>query len=194
MCSIPPVVFLIIEFRAASLRHDRSRIALVWRSQPSVLESAVLDGKRLQRRFVKSRAPHHAARLRGWPRRKKSFVRQKICADEAGCLSRGREKRRRRGLQAGSRRPCAVIQRPGLREPMAPHKRSEEATASPRLSLSRLRPLAGSGGTSERSGAVNVRRSCLATLLRRPWLSPRGSRSRPSVPATGSHRARGQAP
>jgi len=44
---------------------------------------------------------------------KKSFVRQKTSTDEAGCLSRGR-RNASRGLQAGSRRPCAVIQRPGL--------------------------------------------------------------------------------
>ncbi len=113
MCSIPPVLFLIIEFRAASSRRGRSRDRL-----GPAFTAGCFRWKRLQRRFVKSRARLRSARAGRNGHNKKSFVRQKTCADEAGCLSRGREKRKRRGLQAGSRRPCVVIQGPGLREPL----------------------------------------------------------------------------
>ncbi|SFJ26791.1 hypothetical protein SAMN04487925_10659 [Bradyrhizobium sp. cf659] len=111
-----PFCSCLIELRAASSRRDRSSDRPARRSQPGVVSVS-----RLHLGFVKSRARHCAARIVQLQSgsQQKSFVRQKDCTDEAGCLSRGREKRRSRGLQAGSGRHCAVIQRPGLRERVA---------------------------------------------------------------------------
>ena len=169
MCSIAPV-FVLNCWNVVRHRDDAivAEVAPARRSQPGVL-----TGKRLHRRFVKSRARHRAAwtgRSQTGVAMKKSFVRQKDCADEARCLSRGREKRRGRELQDGSWRRCAVIQRPGLREPITlAYASLAGAAASPRLSRSRARPARWHGSGPAR-GEVrgNGRPPGSGGLVRRP--------------------------
>lgn len=161
-----------------------AEIAPARRSQPGVL-----TGKRLHRWFVKSRARNRAARPCAFAdggTTEKGFVRQSDCADEAGCLSRGREKRSGPGT---SRRKLAALRSHSetrTEELMPSQTLGTEAASSPPWS-----EISDQSGSLAEIGASEPGRSGrnLAALLRRPWPWRRGSRSRPSAPATGSHRA-----
>lgn len=132
----------------------------------------------------------------------KKMLRPQICADEARDLSRGREKR----LQPSSTGKVATVRSHnglGLRAVqknrfarecggMADHS---SATWS-KIKCSAVPPAMISTG-ERRHRCLRQPQAALSSgslELRRPWLSPHGSRWRPSAPATGSHKARARSP
>lgn len=163
------------------------------RSQPSVLnepfsmscsQRAVLDVKRLHRRFVKSRA-RQGARWAITNRRcsEKSFVRQREWADEAVVLSRGRENR---GAALTSRRKRAAP-RSHSKARTEGAERARIRTAGkmatimrePHPSSSLANQRADGTSSSGFAHAASCQAALPGSLVKRPWLSPRGWRSHP---------------
>lgn len=116
MCSIPPVLFLIIEFRAASSRRisSRDRFGLAFTAKCSLV-SCYRREKIATKVCQKQGARSRRAALEVSTMKKASSARRTVRTKQDASVEGGRNASAT-DFKQEVRRSCAVIQRPGLRE------------------------------------------------------------------------------